>query len=165
MHAVAIFLTLAVAGCAAPPSGFNTVRSDVAVRDDPYLKATIVEGPAIGASAAMTRYRYTLRGAKTSDGATTTVLVISSLSRGWAFFSSARDIDGNELRIRPTSRDILASQVEESFAIELPQGYLPPRRVPGLNIRLDGPRGFHLVVVPGQYVQAFDDQWKTAIAH
>lgn len=81
-----------------------------------------------------------------------------SSADGWAFFTSAVDIDGNQLSFLPIDREVMKNGggwTQEHMAIGLDRAYLDKAAINGINVRLDGQRASLVVKVPAVQVAGF----------
>jgi hypothetical protein len=153
---VVLALALSLAGVAACTTNIpiteESIQAHVVVSYDPYLRTQSITAPPIGGIFS-TNYRLVRSG---RDGITVDLLSLRYMSEDWAFLNSAHDIDGAELRVVQPSRDVISdASVIETLGVQLPPGYLEKHIDGGLNIRVDGARGYTIALVPAPYIRGF----------
>ncbi|MBS0427585.1 MAG: hypothetical protein JSR41_09900 [Proteobacteria bacterium] len=169
---VRIFLSAvslcALAACAAPPASRPASTSteaewaaQIRVNADPYTKVTTIRGASI--KSGQSSLQLTAARSDRDTGVEPKLVFYASIfysSRGWAMFDSANSIDGRSWPTKSVRRDVLscASQIcsyGELVLVDVDSAYLRSKIADGVNLKIWGPGGEQVFVIPGAYISAF----------
>ncbi len=151
---VPVIAAMLLAGCAQTiPMTESAIRANTTASADPYLKTASISGPRVGG---ILETNYNLRRA-VIGGRTFDYVMLTYVNKNWAFLSSAVDIDSKILRISQPIRDVgvATGDISEILSVSLPDGYLRQHENSGINIRVDGQRGFTVIIIPQAYIKGF----------
>jgi hypothetical protein len=135
----------------APPAiTAEFVQQHTKVIYDPYTKGQYIRGPRLGGTF-LAGY-YLTHSRDIGDE-----IAVTYTAYRWAFLASAHDISGKRLAvpIEPDRQVESDGTINEFLSISLPEGYLATHANSGIDIRVDGSRGFAFVKFPPAYIQGF----------
>ena len=108
---------------------------------------------------------YDIEATENKDGSLSFVLMSVDDRGNWAFYESAKDKDGNELKLIRPFGDVSGSsagvKVQEYFNIPLTEEYLKNHAESGMVFRVYGRRDTTTFHVPAWYIQGVFDYFSS----
>ena len=156
----ALFVLTAVVFLRSTPS-YAAKEINSAESYDNYTKTTAITTdrfivPNVGSFFEPAFALASLSGGVSDAGIESIELLIYYSGTEWKFFSTSRDIDGNEFVVREIDRQVeSASAINEQFTASLTRAYLETHKNIGLDIQFSGKYGVLVVKLPANYVQVF----------
>jgi hypothetical protein len=85
-------------------------------------------------------------------------------NKTWFFLDSAKDIGGTQLTVNQLRRQVEHGDIVEEVAVNFSRDFLEARKMPGLDIRVSGSKGYSIIVkVPSAYVIGFLERYNSAV--